>query len=145
MCGGEYDEETVWVRRHWNAKKRAQYRLSGLTGLHWTDVCGDDDDGVIRRSAYLMVHGYVFCNEAVAGELTHSCTRSHPPHRITVCVVAKDNSKVLMDRLKIMATANVRTRSSRLRPTSGNGRRSGRTSSPSSSSGERTASPPDER
>jgi hypothetical protein len=109
MGGGEYDEETVWVRRRWNGKTRAQYWLSGLTGLHWTDVCDSEADGVLRRSAYLMVHGYVFCDEAVAGELPHSCTPSSFPHRIKVCVVTKDNCKALMDRLKIAATANTRT------------------------------------
>jgi hypothetical protein len=102
------DEETVWVRHQWNGKVQAQYPLSALSELHWTDTCVGEIDGLARRSPHLMVHCYVFCNESTAGGLAHTCGDGDPPHRIKVCVVAKDNPKALMNRLKAAATSNRR-------------------------------------
>lgn len=99
--------ETVWVRRHWCDQLRAEYRLADLTGLHWSD----NSDGYTRRSPNPMVHGYVMCHKMVSGDILHSCLHeTWPPHRIKVCVVAKDNTKALMMRLKVKATENDRRR-----------------------------------
>lgn len=94
--------ETVWVRRHWCDSLRAGYRLDDLTGLHWSDT---------RRSPHPMVHGYVMCHQRVSGHPLDSCLHeTQNLHRIRVCVVAKDNTKALMTRLKAKATDNDRRR-----------------------------------
>jgi hypothetical protein len=98
---GSAGTETRWIRRHWHNILGAEYRLADLTGLHWTDLSG----GVRPRSPRPMVHGYVHCDQMIRGELSHSCEHGRPPHRVKVCVVAKDNSRQLMTRLKAEATA----------------------------------------
>jgi hypothetical protein len=101
---------TVWVRRHWCDQLHAEYRLVDLTGLHWSD----NSDGYARRSPNPMVHGYVMCHQMISGDALHPCLDGQwPPHRIKVCVVAKDNPKALMVRLKARATENDRRRSLR--------------------------------
>jgi hypothetical protein len=53
-----------------------------------------------------MVHAYVQCDaELLRGELPHSCVHGPPPHRIKVCVVAKDNTKAVMTWAKAQADA----------------------------------------
>ncbi len=60
-----------------------------------------------------MIHGYVYCDQAVAGELAHSCRHGPPPHKVKVCVVARDNGgsrSALMRHLKATADQNDRFR-----------------------------------
>ena len=97
----DIDSATVWVRRHWNGWDGAKYRLRNLTNPRWDDVSG----GVRSRAPRDLVHGYVMCDEELEGELAHACTHGPPPHRIKVCVVAKDNSKEVMSYLKGLASA----------------------------------------
>ncbi len=101
---------TVWVRRHWNDNLSAEYALDDLSGVHWSRTSGGEVYGTARRSPRPMVHGYVDCDRAVSGELSHSCTHGPPPHRIKVCVVGKDNARTVMEQLKITATTNANRR-----------------------------------
>jgi len=89
-------EPLVWVRRQWNGTLGAAYALSALERPHWSDASG----GVGRRANRLYVHGYVQCDGMVEGELDHSCEHGPPPHRIKVCVVARDNTAAVMRDLK---------------------------------------------
>jgi hypothetical protein len=101
------ESRTVWVRRQWNDSLRAEYRLSDLTRLHWSDFSG----GVGARSNRPYVHGYVECDQMLRGDLSHSCSHGPPPHRVKVCVVAKDNGgsgSALMKQLKEAASRRVR-------------------------------------
>jgi len=77
----------VWVRRQWNDMRGAAYRLADLRNLHWSDTSG----GVWARANRPYVHGYVWCDGAVKGEVAHSCRHGTAPHSIKVCIVAVDN------------------------------------------------------
>jgi len=55
----------------------------------------------VSRAPREFIHGYVFCDDMVAGELAHSCRHGNGPHRIKVCVVKKDNAAVF-DRILAM-------------------------------------------
>lgn len=90
------DEPTLWVRRQWNASLAAEIRLADLSGLHWSDFSG----GVGKRANRPYLHGYMSCDAIISGDLDHSCMHGPPPHRIKVCVVAKDNDRKLMATLK---------------------------------------------
>ena len=92
-------DETIRVRRHWNDWKTADFRLGDLEGLHWDTVSG----GVGVRSPRLFLHGYVWCNAMVAGEVAHSCVHGEGPHRIKVCIVKKDNAPAVYRRLEQQA------------------------------------------
>jgi hypothetical protein len=39
------------------------------------------------------LHGYVWCDGMIAGELAHSCRHGPGPHRIKVCITKIDNKK----------------------------------------------------
>lgn len=77
----------VWVRRQWNNTLSAGYRLTDLSGPHWSDFSG----GTQTRANRPYVHAYVLCDAAVEGEVAHSCLHGKGPHRIKVCVTAIDN------------------------------------------------------
>jgi hypothetical protein len=99
----------VWVRRHWNGTDGAQYRLGDVHRAHWSQTSGGEVDGFAKRSPRPMIHGYVNCDQAVDGELAHSCCHGPPPHHIKVCVVARDNGgsrSALMRHLKATADGN---------------------------------------
>jgi hypothetical protein len=64
--------------------------LRDIEGLHWTDVSG----GVNARAPRALIHGYVWCNGMIDGELAHSCQHGEGPHRVLVCVVKKANKSV---------------------------------------------------
>lgn len=94
------DEVVVWVRRQWNDLRRASFPLSGLSGVHWSDMSG----GVTRRANRRYLHAYVSCDAALEGEVAHSCLHGEGPHRIKVCIVAKDNTPAVMAALKDRVT-----------------------------------------
>lgn len=52
----------------------------------------------------------VWCDGMVEGELDHSCEHGPPPHRVKVCVVAKDNTAAVMRALKAAADEAGRAR-----------------------------------
>jgi len=75
------------VRRQWNDWRIATVKLRDFSGAHMSDQSG----GVHRRSPRPFLHGYIWCDAIVEGELAHSCSHGRGPHRIKVCVVKKDN------------------------------------------------------
>jgi hypothetical protein len=96
----------VWVRRHWNDTLGAAVPLAALRQVHMSDLSG----GVARRSPRPMVTGYIYCDDVVDGDLSHSCLHGPPPHWIKVVVVAKDNPKPLMKALRDRAASTSRSR-----------------------------------
>ena len=79
----------VWVRRQFNNRRRAAYRMSDLSGLHWSGRSG----GTRRRANRLYLHAYVWCDAMIAGAVAHSCRHGKGPHRIKVCITKVDNKK----------------------------------------------------
>ena len=47
----------------------------------------------LMRATCCYLHGYVWCDAMIAGELAHTCTHGPPPHRIKVCITKKGNEK----------------------------------------------------
>ncbi len=86
---------TVWVRRQWNDYRKARYPLSELERPQWDWESG----GVHAPAPQPFIHGYVWCNRMLEGELAHSCSHGAGPHRIKVCVVKKDNDRKTFERL----------------------------------------------
>jgi hypothetical protein len=80
----------VTVRRQWNDWREATYRLSDIRGLHWTNLSG----GVNAAAPKAFIHGYVWCDRMIAGELAHSCEHGKGPHEIKVCLVKKANKAI---------------------------------------------------
>jgi hypothetical protein len=80
----------VRVRRQWNDWREARYDLDEISDLHWTNVSG----GVNAPAAQPFVHGYVWCDGMIDGELAHSCRHGEGPHRIKVCMTKKGNEAV---------------------------------------------------
>jgi len=81
-------EPTVKVRRQWNDDNIATYRVSDVSGLHMSDVSG----GIEARANREYLCGYVACDAALEGAVSHSCAHGQGPHRIKVCIVKKDNA-----------------------------------------------------
>ena len=79
----------VWVRRQFDDHRHAAYRLADVSGWHRSNISG----GVQQRANRRYLHGYVWCDAMIAGELAHRCTHGPPPHRIKVCITKKGNEK----------------------------------------------------
>jgi hypothetical protein len=79
----------IWVRRHFDHRHRAAYRIIDVTGLHWSRRSG----GKKHRANRPYLHGYVWCDAMIVGAVAHSCRHGPPPHRIKVCIVKVDNKK----------------------------------------------------
>jgi hypothetical protein len=86
----ENDRVIITVRRQWNDWQMADYRLDDVEDLHWTQVSG----GVQAVAPRPFIHGYVWCDRMLAGELVHSCRHGERPHRIKVCITKTGNEKV---------------------------------------------------
>lgn len=86
------EQETVWVRCQSNDWKHALYRVDQIKGLHM----GDNSGGVNPRQ---FLHGFVWCDEMIEGELAHSCNHYPEPHQIRVCIVKVDNQKSVYEKL----------------------------------------------
>jgi hypothetical protein len=84
------NESTLTVRRQWNNRKQAVYRFEDVCDLHWSQRSG----GILRRANRFYVHGYVMCDQMIAGRVAHSCKHGEGPHRIKVCVIKKLNIKM---------------------------------------------------
>ena len=83
---------TVTVRRRCTDKQRAIYRVEDIAGLHMQEVNGT----VAKR---LELHGYVWCDALLQGELAHECARGSGAHKIKVCVLRKDNSPAVYQQM----------------------------------------------
>ncbi len=81
------DAPTMWVRRQWNDHRVARYRVADLEGPHWDWM----NTGVKARAPQPFIHGDVWCDGMIEGELWHPCMPGTGPHRIKVCVIQTDN------------------------------------------------------
>ena len=88
-------QETMTVRRQWNDWRQANVMLTNLEALHWSSISG----GVQALTPRPFLHGYIWCNQILEGELPHTCMHGTAPHRIKVCVVKKDNPKEIFEKL----------------------------------------------
>lgn len=87
----------VWVRRQWNDSRSITVRFADLQRPHWSETSG----GVCARANRPYIHGYISCDLIPDGaEFGHSCLHGPGPHRIKVCIVAKDNERRIMTLLK---------------------------------------------
>lgn len=91
----------VTVRRRWNDWQTATYRLEDLRGSHWQFVGG----GLISVRPQPFLHGYVQCDDLLAGTLHHEPGLGPCPHHLKVCVLEKDNDPELFHWLGLEAGA----------------------------------------
>ena len=91
------DETIVWVRRQWNDWRDAAYKISDVSGFHWSNISG----GVLAPANRLYLHAYVWCDGMIAGELAHSCAHGQGPHRIKVCIVKKMNKEAWKEIMRV--------------------------------------------
>jgi hypothetical protein len=89
----EHDGAVIEVRREWNDWRIATFRLRDVSELRWSWRGG----GTKRRTPQPFVHGYVMCNELLAGDLAHACPQGAAPHRIKVCLTRKGNEPIWKD------------------------------------------------
>lgn len=94
----------VRVRRQWNDCRLAVYLLSEVEVLHWSEISG----GIQAPAPRAFVHGYVWCDRMISGELAHSCAHGPGPHRIKICITKKYNEAVFP--LVLEAVARGRSR-----------------------------------
>ena len=106
MTNPAQPEPTVWVRRQWNDWRRALYRLADLEDVHWTDLSG----GTRAPAPRYFLHGYVWCDGMLEGELAHSGMHGQCPHHVKVCVIKKDNQPATIRRLMEQAGPEPRQR-----------------------------------
>jgi|TARA_Y100000031_G_scaffold150563_1_gene190235 hypothetical protein len=88
----------VRVRRQWNDHRIGVVRWSDLKSPRWDTVSG----GTLARSPQPFIHSYVMCDR-VRGDIAHSCAHGPGPHKIKVCLVKKDNTKEVWERMLELA------------------------------------------
>jgi len=88
----------VRVRRQWDDQRIGAVRWSELSNVHWDSVSG----GTQAQSPEPYIHAFVWCNK-VKGTIAHSCIHGPGPHNIKVCLVKKDNSKAVWNRMLKLA------------------------------------------
>jgi len=99
------DDTLVRVRRDWNDHRVATVTWSDLRDPRWDDVSGGEQN----HTSQPFIYGYVWCDQ-VQGDIAHSCIHGPPPHNIKVCLVKKDNSKQVWNRLQDLAGPKPRRR-----------------------------------
>ena len=99
------DGAVVEVRRQWNDRRIATYRLTDISELRWSSRGG----GLKWRTPQPFVHGYVMCDARIAGELAHSCPHGVAPHRLKVCLLKKGNESIWKDVAAIVGPRPERT------------------------------------
>ena len=85
------DELTVTVKRNPQDHdyQTATYKLEDFSRPKWDRKSG----GIMRPFNDYYICGYVYCNEAMSGEVAHSCLHGTFPHEIKVCVIKKYTDK----------------------------------------------------
>lgn len=106
------EQPHIVVRRQWNDWRRATIEYSRFESPHWSNESG----GVRARAPRYYVHGYVWCNSIIEGELAHSCSHGEGPHRIKVCIVKGDNNPSVWHELAKQAGPNPNSRKTTLMP-----------------------------
>ena len=84
----------VRVRRDWNDHRIGTVRWSDLRNPRWDTISGGEQN----RTPQPFIHAYVWC-DMVKGDIAHSCAHGPGPHSIKVCLVKKDNSREVWNRL----------------------------------------------
>ena len=92
--GASGDSAPVRVRRDWNDHRIGTVKWSDLRGPRWDSISGGEQNSTPQP----FIHGYVWC-DIVQGDIAHSCAHGPGPHNIKVCLVKKDNSREVWNRL----------------------------------------------
>lgn len=100
--GNDVEQEFVWVSRQWDDWRVAKYPLNSLANPHWDMVSG----GIQAIALNAFIHGYVWCDGMVEGEVAHSCKHGKGPHQIKVCVTKKGNDPKVFAKLVETAGPN---------------------------------------
>ena len=87
-------KSSVHVRRDWNDHRVGRVRWSDLDNPRWDTVAG----GTQVESRRPYIYAFVWCDK-IRGDIAHSCTQGPPPHNIKVCLMKRDNSRDVWDRL----------------------------------------------
>lgn len=88
------DSVPVRVRRDWNDHRIGTVEWSDLRVPRWDSVSGGEQ----KFTPQPFIHAYVWC-DLVQGDIAHSCAHGPGPHNIKVCLVKKDNSREVWNRL----------------------------------------------
>jgi hypothetical protein len=70
---------TVVVRIRRNDLRTARVHASAIEGLHW--------------APNHTLYGFIACDQIIQGAIAHECAPATRPHRLPVCIIAKDNAK----------------------------------------------------
>ncbi len=92
--GRTWGRSSVQVRRDWNDHRVGRVQWSDLENPRWDTVAG----GTQVESRQPFIYAYVSCDK-VRGDIAHSCTHGPPPHNIKVCLMKRDNSRDVWNRL----------------------------------------------
>ena len=84
----------VRVRRDWNDHRIGTIKWSDLRDPRWYTLSGGEQNPTPQP----FIHGYIWC-DTVQGDIAHSCAHGPGPHNIKVCLVKKDNSREVWNRL----------------------------------------------
>lgn len=87
----------VRVRRDWNDHRIGTVNWSDLRDPRWDTISGGEQNSTPQP----FIHGYVWC-DMVQGDIAHSCAHGPGPHNIKVCLVKKDNSREVWNRLSVI-------------------------------------------
>jgi hypothetical protein len=90
MQAEQNDLDTVEVRRDWDSGDTAKYALDAVSRWHWDFVGGR----MQARKAPCFLYGYVMCDEAISGGVSHSCSHGPPPHNIKICILEEGNEAI---------------------------------------------------
>ena len=94
----ESSQETVTVRRRWNASDVAEIPTQVLWDFHFRNDAG----GVCRALPRAFLYAHVWCDKVPSGTLGHLCREGPPPHDLLVCILPNDNAAPLYERLRAM-------------------------------------------
>lgn len=89
-----FGRSSVHVRRDWNDRRVGRVQWSDLENPKWDTVAG----GTQVESRKPFIYAYVWCDK-VRGDIAHSCIHGPPPHNIKVCLMKRDNSGGVWNRL----------------------------------------------
>lgn len=92
-------EKFVIVMRQPNDYKKAKVKFEHLRNVYWSNTSG----GVHARASQDGLYGYIYCNQIIEGEVSHSCTHGDAPHNIKVYIPIKYNDKNIIKELKEIA------------------------------------------
>lgn len=102
-------EKYVNIKRQPSDSKMGTTFFRNLKEVHWDNISG----GVHARSGQYLLYGYIYCNQIIKGEISHSCAHGPAPHKIKVFIPIKDNDKDIIMELKKIADEKGSHRSNR--------------------------------